>query len=537
MILYNENDGQSQVTDTHFVPAVHINNTDGLAVKAYIAAEGPAATATITAGVFAPAQGSVMAGFSSRGPNPVSVSIIKPDVTAPGVNILAGMTPAPEPGAVAGELFQSISGTSMSSPHVAGVFALIKQAHPDWSAAMAKSALITTSRQDVFKEDGTTPADPFDMGSGHIDASDVGKSSPFDPGLVYDAGFFDYLGFLCDADSSVFIDPTGTCGLLDSIGVPTTVENLNYPSIGIADVPGSATVTRTLTNLVGKTLTLRTQIDVPAGFEVSVWPRTLVVQKGGSASYTVTVTNVNAAIGDWRYGGLTWVSLPNAAIKSEYTVYSPIAVKASLFSAPGTLTETGESGSASFDVSFGYTGDYSVAGHGLEAATLTQDNVVQDSNQLFDPTDGFSNQHDFVLSGAAFFKVRIPSEAVADPAIDLDVFVYNPSGVLVATSTLGGTDEPIEILDPVDGTWSVFVHGWQTAGPSADYDMYSWALSATPGGSLSIDGAPASATVGTTGIIDVSWTRATLGEWYLGAVSHNDASGVMGYTFVDVDNR
>jgi hypothetical protein len=67
--------------------------------------------------------------------------------------------------------------------------------------------------------------------------------------------------------------------------------------------------------------------------------------------------------------------------------------------------------------------------------------------------------------------------------------------------------------------------------------MYSWVVSATPGGSLSIDAAPASATVGETGTIDISWTGATLGEWHLGAVSHSDGSGVMGYTFVDVDNR
>ena len=56
----------------------------------------------------------------------------------------------------------------MSSPHVAGLFALIRQAHPDWTAAMAaKSAVMTTARQDVVKEDGVTPADPFDMGAGH----------------------------------------------------------------------------------------------------------------------------------------------------------------------------------------------------------------------------------------------------------------------------------------------------------------------------------------------------------------------------------
>jgi hypothetical protein len=87
-----------------------------------------------------------MTSFSSRGPNSVAEDIIKPDVTAPGMQILAGASPYADPG---GKLFQSIAGTSMSSPHVAGLFALLKQAHPDWTAAMAKSALMTTAYQDV----------------------------------------------------------------------------------------------------------------------------------------------------------------------------------------------------------------------------------------------------------------------------------------------------------------------------------------------------------------------------------------------------
>jgi subtilisin family serine protease len=123
-----------------------------------------------------------MASFSSRGPNTVAEDIIKPDVTAPGVSILAGNTPTPTLGAP-NQLFQSILGTSMSSPHVAGIYALIKQAHPEWSPAMARSALITTAYQeDVVKEDFVTPVDPFDMGGGHINPEDaVEPGSLFDP--------------------------------------------------------------------------------------------------------------------------------------------------------------------------------------------------------------------------------------------------------------------------------------------------------------------------------------------------------------------
>ena len=129
------------------------------------------------------------------------------------------------------------------------------------------------------------------------------------------------------------------------------------------------------------------------------------------------------------------------------------------------------------------------------------------------------------------------SGPVASGAIDLDLFVYDPTGVQVASSTNAGTDELIEIALPMDGTWSVWVHGWDTVGPSANYDMYSWAISATPGGNLSVDSAPASATTGATGTVNVSWTGATAGQWHYGAVSHTGDAGLLGLTFIEVDNR
>jgi hypothetical protein len=119
----------------------------------------------------------------------------------------------------------------------------------------------------------------------------------------------------------------------------------------------------------------------------------------------------------------------------------------------------------------------------------------------------------------------------------MDVFVYDPSDNLVASSTKGGTDELVDILLPADGTWKVYVHGWSAPGGDSDYDMYAWAISATPGGNMTLNSAPASATIGATETIDVSWTGAAAGAWHLGAVSHSGASGIMGLTLVDVDNR
>jgi hypothetical protein len=389
---------------------------------------------------------------------------------------------------------------------------------------------MTTAYQDVLDNNRVSPADPFDFGAGHINPGGqwTRKGSIIDPGLVYDAGFYDYLGFMCDEAPEVFSNPAATCGFLASIGVPTTAENLNYPSIGAATVPGSITVVRTVTS-VGKKDRGRTytaQIEAPPGYSVTVNPSTFTIASGGTQTFEVTITNVDAPLGQWRFGSLTWVDK-----SGFYKVRSPIAAKASLFLAPGTVVSSGAEGSETFPVSFGYTGSYAAAPHGLVPATVTSDNVVQDPDQTFDPNDGYSNLHEFDLSGVAFFRIAIPPAATEADA-DLDVFVFGPNGESFS-STRGGTDELIDILLPSDGTWQVWVQGWAAPGGDSDYDMFTWAVPLASGGSLSVDSAPTSATIGASGDITVSWSGLADG-WYLGAVSHTGDAGLMGLTLVEV---
>jgi hypothetical protein len=544
MILYNAVDTDNLFTDNHWVPTLHIDFTPGLEIKSYIARSANP-TAAISSfekrkWPYAPS----MTVFSSRGPNPVAEDIIKPDVTAPGLQILAGASPVNYEG-VQGEYFQAIAGTSMSSPHVAGVFALMKQAHPDWSAAMAKSALMTTAYQkDVLDNDRASPATPFAMGAGHIDpAGQRDKGTPFEPGLVYDAGFFDYLGFLCEAGPEVFANPAGTCGFLAANGIPTLARNLNLPSIGIARLPGSETIQRTVTSVADKPVSYRAKVKAPAGFAVTVSPSEFTIAPGESVTYAVTILNKTAPVDEWRFGSLTWVARDGDDDKHSddkhsddergADVYSPIAVRATKFAAPAEVSGAGASGSASFPVRFGYSGQYTAAPHGLVPATVTSDVVVQDPDQTFDPGDGFSNAHSFNLSGAAHFRIAIPPEAT-EPEADLDVFVFNPSGQLVAQSTNGGTDEQIDITLPADGTWTVFVHGWQTIGPDAPYDMWTWAVPLASGGSLSLTAAPTAAVSGQAGTITASWSGLAAGPPYLGAVSHSEGATLLGLTLVEV---
>jgi subtilisin family serine protease len=547
MVMYEANDEGNLFTDNHWVPTVHIDNTPGLEIKDYIATAGAAATAeirdtkTISSWPSAPS----MTSFSSRGPN-VYDDILKPDITAPGMQILAGYSPFPDLpaafGTPPGELFASIAGTSMSGPHVAGLFALLEQAHPDWSPAAARSALMTTADPNVRDNDRVSQATPFGMGAGHANPGRTDRrGSSFQPGLVYNAGFNDYLGFLCDAQPSLFANPTATCAALEAAGFPTDPSDLNYPSISVAEVLGSQTVTRRVTSVAVENAPTRYNVSVeaPEGYEISVSPSTLTLTRGQTASYEVTIVNESAPAEEWRFGELTWTSSrARGPGGTAYAVRSPIAVKAADIGAPDSVSGSGESGTASFEVSFGYDGEYSASAHGLVPATLTEDNVVQDPDQEFDPDDGFSNAHTFELSGAQVFRVAMPPESTG-PGVDIDIYVFDPSGEEVASSTSGDTDELVTIDDPADGTWTVYVHGWLVPAPgNVDYTMFSWVIADATGDTLVIDSAPTAAVSGTTETIQVSWTGATAGQWHFGAVRHNGPEGsILGRTLVEVDNR
>ena len=530
-ILYNNSDEDNLASDSHWTPTVHIDQTPGLAIKAYIAgATSPTAEIVgeeYSEWPYAPS----MAIFSSRGPNPVAPDIIKPDITAPGVQILAGNSPTPlESWAVQGELFQAIQGTSMSSPHVAGIFALIKQARPHWSAAMAKSAMMTTAHQDVVDNDRVSPADPFDMGAGHVNPGGKWrKGSIVHPGLAYDAGLFEYAAFTCGMDWGVFT--AGSCDFLESIGVPSDPSDLNLPSIAIAELPGRQTVQRTVTSVALEQGWRRysVSVEVPPGYEVTVSPSEFKLKRGQTATYEVTITNVGAPIGEWRFGSLTWSDKTG-----HYEVYSPIAVKASLFYWPGEVEGSGQSGSLSFDVKFGYTGFYAAAPHGLVAEIQTSDTIGQDPDQTYpsaDDTPVGVQKINYPISGAAFVRW----ELVIPGPDDLDLFLEDSGGTIIAASTSGGTDELIEMFLPADDTYTLVVHGWSVPSAPLPYTVHYWDVPLATGGSLSIDSAPASATIGEAGTIDVSWSGLVSDTRYLGAVSHTGDAGLMGFTLVDVD--
>ncbi|MDX1408309.1 MAG: S8 family serine peptidase, partial [Saprospiraceae bacterium] len=506
--MIHANTGPSSINaDLHFVPTVHVDHIDGAVIRAYAQTSG--ATATLTGGVFQAAEAPFVAAFSSRGPSLASADLLKPDIMAPGVDVLAAVAP---PGN-SGRDFDFYSGTSMSSPHIAGLAALIIDAHPNWTPMMVKSALMTTASQET-NFGNPLSGDPFGYGAGQVT-----PNSAYDPGLVYNAGWIDWLGFLCGTGQL-------TASYCPAIGIDPS--DLNYPSISIGALAGNQTVTRTVTN-VGPAGTYNVSVDAPAGIDVVVNPSSLTLASGASASYEVTFTgNASVVANAWTFGSLTWSD-------GTRNVRSPIALYPVAVAVPAELHGTGTDGSLNFDVTFGYTGDYTAAPHGLVPATMTPGNVPDDPTDSFVPFGPGTTLHFITIpAGSAYARFSLFDD-YTDGNDDLDLYVYYPSGSFAGGSGSGTSAEQVDVVFPPAGDYYVFVHGWGTDGPDANYTLFSWAVPAAPGSANMTVTAPASATLGVTSPVTVDWFGLSAGTKYLGAVSHSDAGGILDLTLIAVD--
>jgi len=498
--------------DFHFVPTVHISHLDRAAVKAYAAM--PGATATINqATIVYTEPAPFTASFSSRGPlRAGGGDLLKPDLIAPGQDILAAVAP---PGN-GGRSFDLYSGTSMSSPHVAGLAALMKEEYPNWSPMAIKSALMTTG-YDVLDGPNTNPLVIFRQGAGHVQ-----PNSALDPGLVYDSGINDWLAFIC-ATQPQGLD--ATCNALWSAGYSRDASDFNSPSIAIGDLAGVQTVKRKLTNVSGKPLMVSANQTGMTGFNVVISPSVLTLAPGATGDFTVTFTRTTAALNAYTGGQLYWTG-------GGYTVRSPIVVRPVVAAVPSEVSGAGTSGNLSFPIKFGYDGVYAAGTHGLNPAT-TFDGTVAD-----DPTDTFVPDG----PGTVFFDVDVPAgtayarfqlfDDYTDGNDDLDLYVYR-GATLVGSSGGGTSAEVVSLTLPTAATYRVYVHGWQTDGPEANFRLFTWNVGLVDdAGNMTVT-APAAATIGT-GNIDVSWSGLSAGTKYLGAVSHTGPSGLFGLTVLSV---
>ncbi len=508
-VLYNDPAGATNTLALfHSVPTVHVVAASGLAIKTYIAtASGPTASISMSTVVFN-AAAPLTAAFSSRGPlRGGNGDLLKPDLIAPGQDIVAAVSPI----GYNGRTFDLLSGTSMSSPHVAGLAALMKELKPSWSPMAIKSALMTTGT-DVL-DGGTPPAaenNPvliFRQGAGHVQ-----PNAAANPGLVFDSSIGDWLGFICA------VQPGGGC-----TGVtPTDPSNLNMPSIAIGDLAGLQTVTRKVTNVSGNPGTFTASVTGMAGFNVVVNPSSLTLTAGQTATFTVSFTRTSAALGSYTGGQLRWTNgLQTARVPM---VVRPVALAAPL-----------QVGAGSYNVTFGYSGAFTATARGLIPAGVTAGTVTQDPDQTFAPADpaGTVAIQVVVPAGTTYARFSLFDADVAAGA-DIDLYVYNAAGTLVASSGSGSSAEEGNLVNPAAGTYTVYIHGWGLPAGSSPFRLHTWVLGSADAGNMTVS-APAAAVLGQSGAINITTGVLAAGTKYLGSVAYGGVAGLPSPTIVRVD--
>ncbi|XP_057954066.1 subtilisin-like protease SBT5.4 [Malania oleifera] len=328
MILANDKQsGKKIVADAYFIPATNVNYIDGVDIFAYInSTKSPMAYISRPTTQLGIKPAPIMAIFSSRGPNPFMPEILKPDITAPGVDIIAAYTEELGPTGVESDTrrvqFITMTGTSMSCPHVSAIAGLLKTLHPNWSPAAIKSAIMTTAKtwdnsmEPMLDMADDSKATPFAYGAGHVDANKA-----MDPGLVYDLTINDYLNLLCATGKSEAL----TASLLEGrpYACPNSFNllNFNYPSITIPELRGTISVSRAITN-VGSPATYIAHLQKPGGIFINVVPKLLKFnQIGEKKIFNLTLKVLNAEVAkEYSFGRLMWCD-------GKHTVSSPITVK------------------------------------------------------------------------------------------------------------------------------------------------------------------------------------------------------------------
>ena len=215
--------GPGAVGNQVTISSIFVGHSAGVGMVSWYDQNGSASTLEVDTHAFqvgnTPDQ---IIAFSSRGPS--AAMTLKPDIAAPGVNILAQGYDPTATGEARHLGFGQASGTSMASPHVAGSAVILRQIHPDWSNAEIKSALMSTSKfMDIYNYDGT-PAQPLDMGAGRLDLANAS-----DPGVILDPPSVSF--GLVDADGSGTVNVTVT-----SVATDTETYNLStlYTGNGFA---------------------------------------------------------------------------------------------------------------------------------------------------------------------------------------------------------------------------------------------------------------------------------------------------------------
>ncbi|MCB8926296.1 MAG: S8 family serine peptidase [Ardenticatenaceae bacterium] len=426
--------GNALVGDAHVLPGVHISYADGLVLKAWLAS-GTGHTATIAGATLNEDAGNadIMSSSSSRGANRALPDIISPNVTAPGTDILAAYGTG---GAIEWDM---ISGTSMASPHVAGAGALLMSLHPDWTPAEIQSALMTTGVTDMLKEDGTTPADPFDYGGGRINLNVAALA-----GLVLDESIINYQ----NANPANGGD----------------AKTLNIASFGNAQCLLECSWTRTVRSTQAASVTWTASVAGPMGLTVT--PASFVLGPGETQEIVVTADVSALPAGDWVFGEVTL----EPSVAGIPTAGFPVAVIPTTGIIPTSVEIDTRRNAGSFlieDMQSMEITELTTQSFGLTQADLTDFALYQDPTNDISAGEFFDD-----LSQVFWMTVEVPADSMAliaeiadttSPDVDMAVGTGStPSAATqVCQSASNGSSEFCSVADPAAGTWWVLVMNWE----------------------------------------------------------------------------
>ncbi|PRQ51727.1 putative cucumisin [Rosa chinensis] len=334
-------DGEGLVADCHVLPATAVAASTGDEIRQYITAASkskspPTATILFKGTRIRVKPAPVVASFSARGPNPEAPEILKPDVIAPGLNILAAWPDKVGPSGIPSDKrtteFNILSGTSMACPHVSGLAALLKAAHPEWSPAAIRSALMTTAYtvdnrgETMLDESSGNTSTVMDFGAGHVH-----PQKAMDPGLVYDISSSDYVDFLCNSNYTTKNIQVITRKVANCNGAKRAGHsgNLNYPSLSVVfqqygKRKMSTHFIRTVTNVGDPKSVYQVTIRPPRGMSVTVKPEKLAFRRvGQKLSFLVRVqareVKLSPGSSSMKSGSILWSD-------GKHTVTSPLVV-------------------------------------------------------------------------------------------------------------------------------------------------------------------------------------------------------------------
>ncbi|HSE10897.1 MAG TPA: S8 family peptidase [Nocardioidaceae bacterium] len=471
-------------SDFHDVPTVHLDVAAAKAVKAYLAdADDPTASLDPAASNGSPSP--QVAAFSSRGPAHDRGSILKPDLTAPGVSVLSAVAPPSNDG----RLWSLQSGTSMSTAHVAGLAAFAMGERPTWTPAMVKSAMSTTANA----LDGVSG--PFAEGAGLIDAAQM-----LDPGIVLDAPPRRFRAWL---------------------GGEAETHNLNLPSIAIGDLTGRTRVVRRVTNVSRSIETYTARVEGLAGLGVRVRPQTLRLGPGETGRFVVVIDRGSAALETASRGHLVWTGLTHEA-------RMPVVVTPRTVSAPEEATASGADGSLSLEGTAGADGQLDLAVSGLAAA--------RPIGLILEPGD-FDVEAPAQDADTTKFPITVPARAEVlrvelegRDSDDMDLHLYR-DGELVAAATGSSADEALTLVEPRSGDYDLYVSSAVAANDATTTaQLYTWVLREEDAGNLTTpESVPVSA--GEQFGVDLSWENLDLTARWFGSVRY---AGSDQRTFVTV---